>query len=228
MIINTRSIVLSRINYGEADLIVRLYTQKLGMISAIIKSARKKSNTKAVLFQPLSLLEIVLDYKEKKELQFLKETNISVNLHDLHTNIYKTSLGFFIAELTHKCITQIEPDESLFDFIENSIISLDKMQSSVADFHLFFMIKLLGLLGFDISNQLNKSLFTGKNMNPQLIEKVLLMLTTFNNSELLPEFHSDYTQRQAALNTMLDYFYNHVEGLTPLKTVDVLTAVLHA
>ncbi|MBN2747443.1 MAG: DNA repair protein RecO [Bacteroidales bacterium] len=228
MIVNTKCVVLSRINYSEADLIVRLYTEKLGMISAIIKGARKKSTTKAVLFQPLTLLEIVLDYKEKKELQFLKETNISYNLHDLHTDIYKTSLGFFIAELTHKCITQIEADESLYDFIEKSILSLDRMPSSVADFHLFFMIKLLGILGFDISNQLNNSLFIDKKMDSHLMNKVLMMLTTFYYADELPEIRSDYNVRQAALTTMLDYFYTHVEGMKPLKTVDILTTVLHA
>ncbi len=75
MLITTKGIVFSAIKYGEADLIVKCFTQKHGvktfLLRGILKS--KKGKLKASLFQPLTQLEMVASHKDKGTLEYIKE-----------------------------------------------------------------------------------------------------------------------------------------------------------
>lgn len=61
MLVKTRGIVLNFIKFRETSIIVRMYTEQLGLQSYIINSVRKKApGSRMALFQPFTLLDLVV------------------------------------------------------------------------------------------------------------------------------------------------------------------------
>ena len=65
------------------------------------------------------ILDLVVNLNEKKDLHFTKEESRKYNLREVHTNVIKTSLAFFIAELVYKTINDREENIELYQFLEN-------------------------------------------------------------------------------------------------------------
>ena len=69
-----KGVVLNTVEYSDKLSIVRIYTDKFGMASFTLPNARsKKAAVKRNLFQPLNLLELVIDYKSGRQVQKIKE-----------------------------------------------------------------------------------------------------------------------------------------------------------
>ena len=76
MIHKTKGIVLRTVKYGETSLVISAYTELFGMQSYLVNSVRvasKKGGSKAVFFQPASILDLVVYHNEFKNLQRIKE-----------------------------------------------------------------------------------------------------------------------------------------------------------
>lgn len=228
MIIRTNAIVLSRINYSDSDLIVRLFSEEKGMISLLLKGVKKAKSNKTALIQPLNILEIVFNFNDKRDLHFAKELNVSQPLKNIHFDIQKTSLSFFISELVYKSIGQLEPDFDLYNFIEKSIILLDKTELSVANFHLGFMVKLASYLGFGFSNYFDDADRPGIDIEGMKINlSTQEILRNIYESEL-SELHTiaiNRDERSILLEELLNYYYFHLEGMPRLKSMDVLVSL---
>lgn len=149
MIVKTRAIVFSAIKYSEADLIVSCLTESDGIKSYLLRNIlkSKKSALKASYFQPLTQLDIIATHKNKGTLEYIREAKISVPYSNLHTNIVKSSLVLFLAEMLKNCVREEESNPWLFTFIEEAILWLDQNEG-VANFHISFLLRLSHFLGF--------------------------------------------------------------------------------
>lgn len=229
MIIKTKAVVLSRMNYSESDLIIRLYTKDKGLISVIQKNVRKSKKKITGFFQPLNILEIELNYLDKRELQYVKEYSNAYKLKDIHFDFNKTAISFFLAELTYKSIGQIEKDTELYEFIEKSILYLDAIENNTSNFHLIYMVKLAGYLGFGLSEikDINHLLLSvlQKLPNKDLIDKFLVVIETnyieMNNIKL------NKNERTELLDILLKFYYTQIETMTSIKSLEVLSAVFN-
>ena len=78
MLVTTKAIVISAIKYGEADLIVKLFTESSGLKSYLLRGILKSKRGKfrASQFQPLTLLEVVAKHKDKGTLETLRDAKI--------------------------------------------------------------------------------------------------------------------------------------------------------
>ena len=115
----TKGIILHTIKYGENGLIVKIYTESYGLQSFIFNSVRgKKGKVKASIFQPLNLVELVINLKENRSLQRIKEIRIEPAFQTIHNNIIKSSIVLFLNEILYKSIQEPgHSDPPLFDFI---------------------------------------------------------------------------------------------------------------
>ena len=149
MVVATKAIVFSAIKYSEADLIVSCFTESSGIKSYLLRNIlkSKKGKLKASFFQPLTQLEIIADHKNKGTLEYIKEAKVYYPYQTLHTDIVKTGLVMFLAEMLKNCIREEEANEDLFAFLEQSFQWLDK-NDEVANFHIFFLLQLSLYLGF--------------------------------------------------------------------------------
>src|SRR5690242_5991992 len=106
MNLKTSGIVLHNLKYGDNSLIVKIFTKEHGLRSFMIKGFRgKKSNMKASLFMPLTILEMDISIKSvASSFNTIKEAQCREPLHDIHVNFGKQSVALFIAEILYKTI----------------------------------------------------------------------------------------------------------------------------
>lgn len=144
-----RGVVLRSVKYRENDIIVSIYTDKLGRQDYAVKGAhRKKSKFRANLFQPLMLLDLEVKHHSNRTLHSIKECRVSEPLTTIHSNFVKSSEAMFISEFLYRSIQEVEHNSDLFLFIYSSIQMFDLIDSGVANFHIAFLLKLSRYLGF--------------------------------------------------------------------------------
>ncbi|GAA0753596.1 DNA repair protein RecO [Psychroflexus lacisalsi] len=238
MQIKTKAIVISSLKYGEADVIAKCFTLEKGLVSYMLKGIRKSKRGKLrmSMFQQLSLLDIEAFHKENKNLQYLKEVKVSYRYLSLQSNIYKSTMVMFLAEVLKSCIQEEERNEALFYFLQDSFISLDKAES-ISNFHLQFIVKLTQFLGFYPDNQsIDFPFFDMLNGVFQLKEYNTYSFNN-SNSELLKEFmkNSEYNstnpiklnqeRRKSFLDFMMLYYELHLQGFRKPKSLEVLQQI---
>ena len=145
----TRGVVLQQIKYSESSIIAKIYTEAFGIQSFMVRGVRKKgSKMKSSLFQALSLVDMVVYYKEKSNIQHLKEIKSAFPFTTIPFEIKKSSIVLFINEILYKTLREEEANPGLFNFIFNSVCFLDLEKGNITDFHVLFIIQLCRHLGF--------------------------------------------------------------------------------
>lgn len=235
MIVKTKAIVLSYIRFQEKSLIVKCYTASDGIKSYFVRSAfsNNKSNQKIAYFQPLSILEIVATHKNKGTLEYFKEIRLDTPYQNMYTNIYKSTIAVFIAEVLQHCIKEEEANKVLFEFLETSLILLDHTRE-IRNFHIAFLIELSKHLGFypdteamhlpyfDLHNGTFVPYEGTRTLNAiqtQLFKSILE--TNFSNSNSLHHVQ----ERQAAISLLMEYYEIHLLGFKLPNSIAVLKEV---
>lgn len=72
----TDALLVRRVPVGDADVIVTLFTEARGILSAVARSARKPTKRLAAL-EPMHLLRVSLDERDHQDLAILVETAIA-------------------------------------------------------------------------------------------------------------------------------------------------------
>jgi DNA repair protein RecO (recombination protein O) len=235
MQLKTKAIVISTLKFSEADLIVKCFTLDKGVLSFMLKGIRKskKGSMRVSLFQQLTLLEIEATYKENKNLQYLKEVKIDHPLQTLHTNIFKSTIVIFLAEVLKSSIQEEEKNESLFQFLKESLLYLDEVDS-FKNFHLHFIVKLTQFLGFspdqssidlpyfDMLNgifQLKEyNTYSFNNVNSVLL-KDFIRLKDYSEAEYLK---LNQEKRKSFIDFMMLYYELQLQGFRKPKSLEVL------
>jgi DNA repair protein RecO (recombination protein O) len=149
MIHKVRGIVFHAIRYAESSLIARVYTDKLGLQSYLVRGARKpRAKLRVSLFQPLNILEMEVYHKEKSSLQNIREARPARIFESIPFDVRKSSIAMFLGDVMTKSIREEEANPDLFRFLDQMITRLDQLESEVADFHLQFLVHLSKHLGF--------------------------------------------------------------------------------
>jgi DNA repair protein RecO (recombination protein O) len=149
MLHKTRGIALHTVKFSETSIIAKIYTELFGLQSYLIRGIRKQhSRIKPGLFQPLTILDLTVYYKETGTLHSIKEVHNLYPYQSLPFDIMKSSIALFINELIYKSIREEEPNQELFDFLFESCIELDSLKSNLTLFPLLFTLKLTKFLGF--------------------------------------------------------------------------------
>lgn len=234
MLTTTSAVVLKTIKYGETSLIVKCFTAANGPVSYMVKGARssKKKGLKMAYFQPLTLLEITSNHKNKGGLESLRSAKILHPFSSISENIAKSSIALFLSEILYTTLVEEEPNLELYLFIENAVNWLDT-EEQVANFHLLFLLTLSKYLGFypDVSGienryfNLEEGVFceTKKSAHCQGEESVEVLkyfLGTNFDSSTTQSFTSN--QRQATLELLMNYFRLHLHGFEKPKSLSIL------
>lgn len=240
MLHKTSGIILQTTNYSDSSLIAKIYTEKFGLQSYIINGVRgKKSKTKASLFQPMALVDIVVSNSEKSNLQRISEINIQHPYTDIPYNIVKSSIAIFLNEILFRALKEEHSDEDLFSYIKNSLLILDLKTDSCSNFHIYFLLQLSRFLGFYPQGSFSENtpcfdLNEGKfisiipSHNNYLKPPTAAMLSEFLNSnfEKIQELKMDATQRKKILHALILFFQFHISSFGEIKSLEVLEQVI--
>ncbi len=230
-----RAIVLHSIKYGETQLIVDVFTDTNGFLSFIVKIPKSaKSRMKRQYFQPLSLLSIEFDYRPKANLQHFKDVSIAVPFISIPFSPYKLSISIFLAELLDVCLRNEQKNESMFLFVFNSILWLDKAEKACANFHVVFMMRLTIFMGFfpNIEEQAGRYFDLQEGCFVNYVPVHSFFLNAEDAARLRQLFRLRYEtmhlyamsreERNRCVDVILSYYRLHVSGFSDLKTYSVL------
>lgn len=237
MFLKTQGIVISSIKYRDSDLIVKCYTKSKGSISFMVKGVLKSKRGKfrSSMFQTLSLLEIEMFFKNKGQLEYFKEVHTTYPLNNLQSNVYKSTIAMFLAEILKSVIYEEEQNAALFDFIESSIIYLDQSES-FANFHLSFLVKLSAFIGFsphlpenDYNRffNLNEGYFEDEESaySMSVENSSLLKLFIEKDLEQSQDIKMNKTQRLGLLKLLMSYYELHIDSFKTPKSFEIIESI---
>jgi DNA repair protein RecO (recombination protein O) len=241
MIHTTQGIVLHSFKYGDSGIIARILTPGLGLQSYLVQGARKsKSRIRASLFQPLTLLDMVVYHKEKSGLQRIREARCSHPFHTLTTDIRKTTLAIFICEMLINAFKHQEPQKEAFDFIFHAVQKLDMEEDNLAIFHMVFLLQLSKFLGFSPGKNYTdlKCFFNLKEgIYQSQYDNAILCLTreesnyfyklSVTNLQDTSKLDIPAAMRKILLQKTIDFYRYHMEGFKEIKSHHILESVFH-
>ena len=238
MFYTTRGIVLQAIKYSETSVIVKIYTEKLGLQSYLVKGVRSiKSKSKAAMLQPLTLLQMEVSHRENKQLQYIKEFSRSFIYQSIPFDTLKSTISFFLLEVISKSIQEHEPNEDLFEFIYHSLCHLDEQEELNPDYHLLFMVNLARHLGFaphenytdtNCFFEMSEGFFTSKpsTFNTMNKEESNLLRQLLNaNMFASKAIKILRTERKKMLQNLIKYYQLHLENFN-LRSPEILEVIL--
>ena len=127
---NSKALVIKSIKHGETSLIVSCYLEEIGYRSFIVKGlyGSKNSRFSKAHFFPLNVINIHYSFNVSKNLGFIKEAKSEVLFNSLHSNVQKSSVIVFLAEILNSVFKEeLEVNQDLFDFLLNSLIWYDNV-----------------------------------------------------------------------------------------------------
>lgn len=222
MIYKTRGIVFRFTRFRETSIVVTLFTEMFGVQAYIVNGVRSSqpSAGKMALYQPLTLLDLVVYHREHANLHRVKEIKCLYPYRTLGTDIVKSTLGIFISEVLNKTVKEEIHSEDVFEFILSSLLALDHLDSGYENFHLIFLLKLSRFLGFGAYSSRE---VLGHRV---LDERETLVLDKLVEAEYDTTVAMTIDQRRILLETLIRFYAEHIDNLGEMKSVQVLREVL--
>lgn len=221
MLLTTKAIVLSALKYKDSSLIVSCYTKELGVQSYILHHIfkAKKGKLNPAYFQLLTQIEIQTSYKPNQSLHKINDVKLQHSYHTLHTNIYKSTVSMFLAEVLQSVLKEEEENTELYHFLEATFLWYD-LHDFNANFHLLFLLKLSKFLGiFPDINNLHLSFFSYEKDSQKInILKSFLGI----NFDALDTIKINAQKRQDILSEILHYFSVHLGDFKKPKSLKIL------
>lgn len=236
MQISTKAIVLSKLRYKDHDLIVKCYTEGYGIQSYLLRNVlqSKKGKLKPAYFQLFSLLELEADHKDNRSLQYIRDVKIYRQTNSIQTDIIKSSIALFLAEILSSVCREEEQDQDLYDYIETSISWFEACEK-YPNFHLIFLVELTKYLGFypDLntksdyfnllegrSQDVDTGVYCISGENLTLLKQLLGI--KFDDKK---ELKISSQQKRDFLDLILVYFKLHLDGFKEPKSLGVFNQV---
>lgn len=238
----TEAIVLNKIKYSDSSYIVNLFTKESGRIAVFVRvpanGSKSKSIIKPGLFFPLNTIQTEISHKPTRNIQTIKYCNQLNSCANMFTDVYKSSVAQFIAELIVKTLKEFEPDLALYDYLCSVVNKLNQDNCQTHSIHLAFMKDYAKFLGFAITDNFSElcpffnlregmflPVFTTNDESldiddskslSDLLELDLLFVETYN---------ANYRMRKRLLEKLLVYYRLHIDNFPEIKSIKVLNEV---
>ena len=215
MLHKTRGIVFKFFKYRDTSIIVKVLTEKLGLQTYVVNGVRSKSaKSKIALYQPLTLLEMVVYFKEGAEMHRISEARCTEPYRTIPYDVVKSSIGVFLAEVLYKSIREEGEIPELFSFIHDSLIIFDHLDSGFENFHLQFLLKLTKYLGFGIENAFDQDGVGADTVIAELL-----------NASYDHQISLTYKDRREALEAIIRFYTAHIDSFGSLKSLKILQEI---
>ena len=236
MLVKTEAIVLHAIKFGESRLIVDMFTREVGRVSFAVPIPKtSKGRLKKQYFQPMTLLEVECDIRQRDQLQKLKDARLLAAYASIPFSPEKLALSLFTAEFLCHALRAEQQNEPLFVYLYDSMQWLDMIDTGFANFHLTFLIRMSRFLGFypNLDDYVRGCIFDLRTatfslqvpthrdfLQPDDAQRIhTLMRMDFPTMQL---FRLSRQERNRITEVLLHYYQLHIPQFPELKSLDVL------
>ena len=221
MLHKTLGIVFRFVKYGETSIIVTIFTELFGLQSYIVNGVRSaKARTKMSLFQPLTLLDLVVYHKQNAAITRIKEIRCFYHYQTMYGDVKKSAVSMFLNEVINKSVKEETHTGEVCRFLFESLETLDKQTKDVENFHLIFLVKLSRYLGFGLYN--STDILTGKMLdaNEEYVFNLLV------NADYGDSVTMTNAQRRVLLDLIIQFYTTHTENMSEIRSIPVLREIL--
>ncbi len=239
MVLTTRAIVLRTIKHGDKSAVLRVFTERFGLRSYIVRTAAK-GNARFAALQPLSRVELVVPEAGEHDLRTVRDLRIDRPYTRVQQEPVRGVLMLFAQEVFNRTLREESADAQLYAFLQGTLESMDT-GSDMAHQPLLLLVGLSRQLGFfpegpdeDGSRfDLREGcFFRGDAPHEFCMEPTqaalfaeLIVRAEASDGTTAPLWSSAEVRRRL-LDDLLIYYRLHVEGFGELRSLEVLRAVL--
>lgn len=157
----TKGIVLSRTDYGEADRIITVITPDHGKRRLMVKGVRRMKSKMAGGIELFSVSE--LSYiKGKGDIDTMISSRLEKYYSSIVQDIERVQLGYELIKLLNRA-TEDNPEPEYFNLLESSFKALDQHSIDSGLIRIWFHSQLLRLAGYTPNLQTDKD---GNKLEP--------------------------------------------------------------
>ena len=140
-----RGFVLKRMDLGEADRILTLYTREHGKLRAVAKGVRKTTSRSAGHLEPFILTDLSLAVG--KELDVIAQAETKHAFREVREDLVLTTHAYYLAELTDLLTDDRLENRDVFDALVDGFTALAERQDARLVV-ISFQLRLLDALGY--------------------------------------------------------------------------------
>jgi DNA repair protein RecO (recombination protein O) len=145
---STSAIMIRRIEHGDYDLIITLFTLNQGKLSVIAKAAKKSVKRFSGILEPFYELQVVCNSRRGKGLPVLQEAVLKHSFSGIRGDMVKTAYASYWAELIREWMEEGARQDQIYRLLLQALSELDRGHVSTEMLSLFFQMRFMGLSGF--------------------------------------------------------------------------------
>jgi DNA repair protein RecO len=145
----TEAIVLSRIEYGEADRIMTLLTSTHGKLSVLAKGVRRPKSKLAGGIELFSVSQIMF-INGRSDLKTLVSAHLKTNYGNIVKDINRTMTAYDFLKYINQ-YTEVDCEEDYFDLLQHALSALNDVDLPLGITRVWYAVRLLLLSGHGIN-----------------------------------------------------------------------------
>ena len=142
----SKGIVLRSIRYGEADRILDLYTQDIGLVSTIAKGIRRTKSRFGARLEPLSCVDFVA--YQGRTLHTVTQAEVLRSFHGVREDLARFEAAAGMVRTVRALSGGDEADRRVFNLLYHGLDSLEGRNSGFGTVEAAFGLKLSMLAGY--------------------------------------------------------------------------------
>jgi len=217
-----QGIVLDFIKFKENSFICKIYTKQHGLISIIINGiANKNIGLSTIHLQPLTHIECIVYFKEKKALFKAIDIVILTSTFGLVPDISRNSVSVFISEIVLRTVKEFHSDFQIYSLLERIVVSISDRTLNIGSLHLFFLCSYIEALGFSIEEhfvQTHNVISTSKDE----LERKLLEIVKMDDYTYI---ELSKVNKSRLLNSLLIYL-GKLTDLSKINSLKILEEIM--
>lgn len=145
-------VILKRVEYGEADAIVTVFSRNHGLLATIAKGARRLNSRKSGSIELFNQIDVLL--AEGRNLDVIQEASLIDAFDEWRTDLELISLAYYATDITGLLLAEGEPYTYIYDRLIEFYAWLGKTVSASLLVR-WYEVQLLDSLGFWSSQTLD-------------------------------------------------------------------------
>lgn len=187
--LRTKAIVLSRVNYGEADRIMQIITPDNGRLGVIAKGVRREKSKLAGGIELLAVCDLVI-HQGKGELGIVTSARLDTFFGHILEDYDRLQFAYYVLKDVSKA-AELVPEPAFYELAYQALSSLNTASIALPITELWYRLQMAILLGVGIN------LSTDTN-GMKLVEDAAYRFDTGEMSFLYDE-HGQYTSNHIKL-----------------------------